>query len=123
MDIRRVGLIASVALNACLVIGVVAMSMQSTPVASGMVKAGTKLTSNAIAGVRAASKKVSVEQGRALLNSSPNKATLLKMGALTNRLQQQGMSMNEIATGVTCQRIGGSACQEWYGPDRALWLG
>jgi len=124
MDIRRVGLIASVALNACLVIGVVSMTMSSGNVASGMVKAGNKLTSNAVAGVRAISqKKVSAAQGRALLNASPNKATLLKMGSMTNKLQQQGMSMSEIATGVACQRIGGAACQEWYGPDRALWLG
>jgi len=124
MDYRRVGLIASVAINALLVVGVCVMSVSGpSNVASGMVKSASALTKNAVAGVRAASKKVSVEQGRALLNAHPQKATLVKMGALTNKLQRQGLSMSDIATGVACQRIGGAACQEWYGPDRALWLG
>jgi len=121
-NMKKYGLAASVAANVMLV-GAVGYMAFSSPaqLESAMVKAPV---SQAVAGVaKLQNTRVSVDQGRALLNASPNKATLVKMGAMTNKLQQQGLSMNEIATGVACQRIGGAACQEWYGPDRALWLG
>merc|ERR1719231_1073914 len=125
MDIKRVGLIASVALNALLLIGVCSISMGNGKVASGVAisRSGTMLNS-AVRGVSALSgKKVSMEQGRAILSHSPKANLLVKTGAITNKLVQSGMSIPQIAQQVTCQKIGGAACQEWYGPDRALWLG
>mmetsp|Transcript_1506 Transcript_1506/g.2912 ORF Transcript_1506/g.2912 Transcript_1506/m.2912 type:complete len:344 (+) Transcript_1506:98-1129(+) len=122
-NMKKYGLAASVAANVMLVGAVGYMAFAPAPQleAAMVTKAPVQ---QAVAGVaKIANTRVSASQGRALLNASPNKATLVKMGAMTNKLQQQGMSMNEIATGVACQRIGGAACQEWYGPDRALWLG
>merc|ERR1712137_49824 len=120
---RNYGLAASVAANVLLVGAVGYMSMSSAPQleAAMVTKAPVSAAVKGVAAIK--NTRVSKSQGRALLNAHPQKNTLLKMGAMTNKLQQQGMSMEEIATGVTCQRIGGSACQEWYGPDRALWLG
>jgi len=120
---RNYGLAASVAANVLLVGAVGYMSMSSAPQleAAMVTKAPVSAAVKGVAALK--NTRVSKDQGRALLNASPNKATLLKMGAMTNKLQRQGMSMEEIATNVACQRIGGSACQEWYGPDRALWLG
>jgi len=120
-NMKKYGLAASVAANVMLVGAVGYMAFSAPQLESAMVKAPV---SQAVAGVqKLQNTRISMDQGRALLNASPKKATLVKMGAITNKLQQQGMSMNEIATGVACQRIGGAACQEWYGPDRALWLG
>merc|ERR1719378_1908141 len=120
---RNYGLAASVAANVLLVGAVGYMSMSSAPQleAAMVTKAPVSAAVKGVAAIK--NTRVSKSQGRALLNAHPQKNTLLKMGAMTNKLQQQGMSMEEIATGVTCQRIGGAACQEWYGPDRALWLG
>eukprot|EP00975_Prorocentrum_lima_P039397 8280476-Prorocentrum_lima.AAC.1 len=82
------------------------------------------MVNSAVRGVQSlAAKKISVEQGRAILSQSPKADLLVKTGAITNKLVKSGMSIPEIAQQVTCQKIGGAACQEWYGPDRALWLG
>jgi len=125
MDIKRVGLIASVALNALLLIGVCSISMGNGKVASGVAISRTgSMVNSAVRGVSAAAgKKISTEQGRALLAQSPKASLLVKTGAVTNKLVQSGMTIPQIAQQVTCQKIGGAACQEWYGPDRALWLG
>merc|ERR1712146_550890 len=120
---KKYGLAASVAANVMLVGAVGYMAFAPAPQLESAIRA-TPSVSSAVRSVnKIANTRISSEQGRALLNASPNKATLVKMGALTNKLQRQGLSMEEIATGVACQRIGGAACQEWYGPDRALWLG
>jgi len=125
MDIKRVGLIASVALNALLLIGVCSISMGNGKVASGVaISRSGSMVNSAVRGVSALSgKKISAEQGRAILSHSPKANLLVKTGAITNKLVKSGMSIPEIAQQVTCQKIGGAACQEWYGPDRALWLG
>jgi light-harvesting complex II chlorophyll a/b binding protein 2 len=83
------------------------------------------MVSNAARGVNALKgTKISKEQGRQILRESPKAALLVKTGELTNKLMATGMSVEEIAQQVTCTKIGGAACsQEWYGPDRALWLG
>merc|ERR1719498_1403504 len=122
MDIKRVGLIASVALNALLVVGVCVMSTGSSKLGAGV--SSKSVVSNAARSVGAiAGKKVSTSMGRQILAQSPKAGLLLKSGAITNKLMAEGMSIEQIAQKVTCAKIGGAACQEWYGPDRALWLG
>jgi len=123
MDKRsNYGLAASVAANVMLVGAVGYMSMTSTPQLESAMKVSP--VRSAARGVQAISKThISKDMGKRILAETPKRDTLLKIGAMTTKLQGQGLSMNEIATGVACQKIGGAACQEWYGPDRALWLG
>merc|ERR1712078_116629 len=117
---------ASLAANAVLVAAVGYMATSSGNLQSGIsAKTSTpSMVQNAMRSVaKLSSKKISMEQGRAILSASPKADLLVKTGAITNKLMKQGMSMDQIAQQVTCQKIGGAACQEWYGPDRALWLG
>eukprot|EP00466_Bigelowiella_natans_P016994 jgi/Bigna1/92977/estExt_fgenesh1_pm.C_1260001 len=120
-------LAASVAVNCALAAGVAYMSFSSQPeqIGAGVAVRNTgSMVNSAVRGVQSlAAKKISVEQGRAILSQSPKADLLVKTGAITNKLVKSGMSIPEIAQQVTCQKIGGAACQEWYGPDRALWLG
>nr|AAF81519.1 light-harvesting complex protein LHCG12 [Bigelowiella natans]DAA05893.1 TPA_inf: chloroplast light-harvesting complex II protein precursor Lhcbm7 [Bigelowiella natans] len=125
-NMKKYGLAASVAVNCALVAGVAYMSFsQPEQIGAGTVaRTGATMVNSAVRGVQAvAGKKVSMEQGRAILSHSPKANLLVKTGAITNKLVKSGMSIPEIAQQVTCQQIGGAACQEWYGPDRALWLG
>eukprot|EP00954_Amorphochlora_amoebiformis_P029862 1393747-Amorphochlora_amoeboformis.AAC.2 len=123
-NMKKYGLAASVALNALLLCGVGYYAVSPKTVSSAVAVRSNTMVNSAIRGVQAAaSKKVSVEQGKALLSQTPKAGMLLKTGEITNKLMKQGMTIPEIATAVTCQKIGGAACQEWYGPDRALWLG
>merc|ERR1711998_790156 len=121
-SMKKYGLAASVALNALLLAGVGYMSVSSPKVASG-VTARPVVRSAVSAVQQIGAQRISREQGRAILAQSPKADMLIKTGAITNKLMKQGMSIEEIAQKVTCQKIGGAACQEWYGPDRALWLG
>jgi len=58
-------------------------------------------------------------------------AKMSAAGAITSSLMQSGMSLQDIATQVTCGRgkmmsdpVLASACNvEWYGPNRPKWLG
>eukprot|EP00472_Partenskyella_glossopodia_P001820 CAMPEP_0197515284 /NCGR_PEP_ID=MMETSP1318-20131121/458_1 /TAXON_ID=552666 /ORGANISM="Partenskyella glossopodia, Strain RCC365" /LENGTH=258 /DNA_ID=CAMNT_0043063607 /DNA_START=59 /DNA_END=831 /DNA_ORIENTATION=+ len=121
-NFKRYGLVASIAVNAILVCGIASMAFSPAPLASGV--AAKTMVPTAMKGVASlANKRTSVEQSRAILAQTPKASMLVKTGAITNTLMKQGMSVKEIATAVTCQKIGGAACQEWYGPDRALWLG
>merc|ERR1712063_105254 len=117
---------ASLAASAVLVAAVGYMATSGSSNLQTAVKAQTpSMVQNAMRSVASlSSKKISMEQGRAILSASPKADLLVKTGAITNKLMKQGMSMDQIAQQVTCQKIGGAACnQEWYGPDRALWLG
>jgi len=114
---------ASVAANVMLVGAVGYLAMAPSQLESAVVKAPSQV-SMAVRGVASLqTKKISIEAGRKILASTPNRNTLVKIGAITNKLAGEGMSMREIATEVACQKIGGAACQEWYGPNRPLWLG
>eukprot|EP00469_Lotharella_globosa_P007530 CAMPEP_0167785120 /NCGR_PEP_ID=MMETSP0111_2-20121227/8064_1 /TAXON_ID=91324 /ORGANISM="Lotharella globosa, Strain CCCM811" /LENGTH=331 /DNA_ID=CAMNT_0007676363 /DNA_START=97 /DNA_END=1092 /DNA_ORIENTATION=- len=122
---NKYGLAASVAANVMLVGAVGYMAMAPAPQleAAVQVKAPSQV-SMAFRGVASLqTKKISTDMGRKILAASPQKNTLVKIGALSSKLQAEGMSMREIATDVACQKIGGAACQEWYGPNRPLWLG
>mmetsp|Transcript_1526 Transcript_1526/g.2947 ORF Transcript_1526/g.2947 Transcript_1526/m.2947 type:complete len:96 (-) Transcript_1526:38-325(-) len=87
---KKYGLAASIAANVMLVGAVGYMSMSSSPkLEAAMVTKAASPVTKAIQGVQAVKNtRISRDQGRALLNASPNKATLLKMGAMTNKLQQ-----------------------------------
>ena len=112
----------SVAVNVALVLCLGYLATSSPKLAAGVAaRSPVAAASKSVAQI--AAKKISVSSGRALLNASPKKDLLVKTGALTNKLMKQGMSIEQIAQKVTCAKIGGAACQEWYGPDRALWLG
>lgn len=125
-DCKKYGIIASVALNVVLLVSIVYLGTTSSgaKLQTAAVRKTPSLVADAVRGVQSlANKRISVDQGKKLLKESPKAALLVKTGEMTSKLVAEGMSVGEIAQKVTCDKIGGAACQEWYGPDRALWLG